>query len=318
MSVTRRQFITTGGAAAGIAVTALTATALGASSATARSRVLTTPTWMLAGAGFANLAAKSLGGDPAVCRRAFNTGRTWFITTYTGDTTIPSPVPAGYTGVAVLKFKCYQDGSTGLVDALAAGLPSWVTAVQYDAESWAQTPDLEQGAWLLNPHTQTSYAQLFCATAHSHGLKVVLTPGNDLCNNSPNPAYPQRKPQYPVTSKDAGQNYNAFIRHNMAAAAQYLQPGDIFEYQAQQLELDTEAYTTVTTKVAEQVEAANPATLFLAGLGRSKPPSDGANCADLAAAATGVADTAAGFWLNVGAYSSQVRPMICALRKLGY
>ena len=326
-AVTRRQFIRDTGAAAGIVVTA---SALSTNTAVANANVTTTATaaargaqstaltWLLAREAFDNLANPVLGGSPKVCQSAFGTGSTWFSTTYTGDNTIASPVPPGYSGVAVLKFASYQNGSTGLVDALAAGLPAWVAAVQYDAESWVSTPDIEQGSWLLNGHTQISYAQEFCATAHSRNLKVVLSPGNDLCNNSPNPAYPGRRPQYPITSKDGGMDYNAFVRHRLADAAQYLAPGDIFEYQGQQLELDAATYSTITTKVANQVKAANPGALFLAGLGRSKPPSDGATCLELTAAATGVAGVAAGYWPNVDAYSSQVRPMICCLKKLGF
>ena len=334
-AVTRRQFIRDTGAAAGIvaAASALGANAAAAATASdtatptatrtatrtaARGAQSTALTWLLAREAFDNLSNPVLGGSPKVCQSAFGTGSTWFSVTYNGDNAIASPVPAGYSGVAVLKFASYQNGSTGLVDALAAGLPSWVQAVQYDAESWSNTPDVEQGSWILNRHTLVSYAQEFCATAHSHNLKVVLSPGNDLCNDSPNPAYPGRRPQYPITSVDGGMDYNAFIRHNLAAAAQYLAPGDIFEYQGQQLELDAPTYAAITTKVANQVKAANPAALFLAGLGRSKPPSDGATCLELTAAATGVAGVAAGYWPNVDAYTSQVRPMICCLKKLGF
>ncbi|WP_194913726.1 hypothetical protein [Catenulispora rubra] len=320
-SVTRRQFIRDTGAAAGIVVTASalsTNTAGAAAAPAARGAQSTALTWLLAREAFDNLSNPVLGGSPKVCQSAFGTGSTWFSTTYNGDNTIASPVPAGYSGVAVLKFASYQNGSTGLVDAIAAGLPAWVAAVQYDAESWINTPDIEQGSWVLNRHTQISYAQEFCATAHSHNLKVVLSPGNDLCNNSPNPAYPGRRPQYPITSVDGGMDYNAFVRHRLAGAAQYLAPGDIFEYQGQQLELDATTYSAITTQVANQVKAANPGALLLAGLGRSKPPSDGATCLELTAAATGVAGVAAGYWPNVGEYSSQVKPMICCLKKLGF
>ncbi|MEZ0112243.1 hypothetical protein ABH920_006262 [Catenulispora sp. EB89] len=314
-SVSRRRFIRDTGAAAGIVVAA---SALSTNTAAARRAQSTGPTWLLAREAFDNLNNPVLDGSPKVCQSAFGSGSTWFIASYTGDNTIASPVPAGYSGVAVLKFASYQNGSTGLVDAIAAGLPSWVTAVQYDAESWADTPDVEQGSWLLNRHTLVSYAQEFCATAHSHNLKVVLSPGNDLCNDSPNPAYPGRRPQYPLKSSDGGMDYNAFVRHGLAAAAQYLAPGDIFEYQGQQLELDAPTYSAITTKVANQVKTANPNALFLAGLGRSKPPSDGATCLQLTDAATAVSGVAAGYWLNVDAYSSQVRPMICCLKKLGF
>jgi hypothetical protein len=191
--------------------------------------------------------------------------------------------------------------------------------VQYDPENWTFTPDIEQGAFLFNTTVRTSYAQLFCDTAHQHGLRVALTPANDLCNRAPNPAYPNSAPQYPIDAHDNGQAYNAFVRHNLAAAAQYLRPGDMFEYQSQQLELDPRTFHAITLRVAQEVAKANADDItFLAGLGRSIPPSDGATCAQLTAAANSVANIAAGHWLNVGAFTSQVRPMICALKSLGF
>jgi hypothetical protein len=194
-----------------------------------------------------------------------------------------------------------------------------VQAVQYDPEGWAFTPDIEQGAFLYNANVNVSYAQEFCATAHQHGLRVILTPGNDLCNREPNPAYPNSAPQYPLDNTDGGEDYNAFVRHNLASATQYLQSGDVFEYQSQQLELDTRTYHAITYKVSKEATKANSAGIaFLAGLGHSMPPGDGATCAELTAAATSVANIASGFWLNVGAYTDQVRPMICALKSLGY
>ncbi len=317
MSVDRRRFLGYGSAVAGLSAATIARGAVAQAAAVRPS--VPALSWLIAGSAFGYLSDTTLAGNPTVCRNAFGGGSTWFIADYAGTNAIPSPIPSGYSGVGLLRFTAYQNGSTGLIDALSAGLPSWVTAVQYDSESWTRTPDLEQGAWIYNTHAKMSYAQEFCAAAHSHGLKVVLAPGNDLCNNSPNPAYPGRDPQYPITAHaDQGQNYNAFVRHNLASAAQYLAPGDVFEYQAQELELDAATYQSVTTKVAAQVAAVSTGVTFLAGLGRSKLPSDGATCADLSAAATGVAGVASGFWLNVGHYTDQVRPMICTLKKLGY
>ncbi|HEY4017257.1 MAG TPA: hypothetical protein VGM75_01135 [Pseudonocardiaceae bacterium] len=254
-----------------------------------------------------------------MCQAAFNQGSTWFSVRYASGKAATTPVPAGYQGVAVLKFEAYQNGSTGLVDAIAAGLPSWVQAVHYDPEAWTFTPEIEQGAFLYNKNINISYAQEFCATAHQHGLRVVLTPANDLCNRDPNPAYPNSAPQYPLDTSDGGADYNAFVRHNLASAAQYLQSGDLFEYQSQQLELDVTAYHEVTYKVSLEVGKANSGDVtFLAGLGHSLPPGDGATCAQLTAAAKSVPNFADGYWLNVGSYTDQVRPMICALKSLGF
>lgn len=275
-------------------------------------------TWLLASDAFASLNDTTLGGSPKTCRSAFNAGTTFFSLRYADGNFATTPVPAGFTGTAVLKFEAYSNGSTGLVDAIKAGLPSWVQAVQYDPEEWTFTPQIEQGSFIFNSFTGLSYAQQFCQTAHQHGLRVVLTPANDLCNRDPNPAYPGSAPQYPLDAKDNGDDFNAYVRHNLASAAQFLQAGDVFEYQSQQLELDSRSYHAITFAVQKEVMKANPAVTFLAGLGRSIAPSDGASAGQLTTAATSVANITSGFWLNVGEFTSQVRPMIETLRNLGF
>ena len=195
-------------------------------------------TWLVPRYGtFSALTNVSLGGDPAVARSAFGQGSTWFSALYHGKGTgTGSPVPPGYTGVAVLKFAAFQNGTDGLLDAVSGGLPGWVQAVQYDPESWDFTPPIEKGAWLYNPHPGVSHAELFCRKAHELGFPVVLSPSLDLCSNKPNPAYPGAKPQYPVAPGE--RNYEAYVRHRLASAARWLRPGDVYEFQSQALETD--------------------------------------------------------------------------------
>lgn len=316
MAVNRRDFLRGSGSLVGAAIAG---SAMSRATPVVGPRTTAISTWLLANDAFANLNNTTLAGSPKVCQSAFNNGSTWFTVRYAGGHFQNTPVPAGYKGVATLKFEAYQNGSTGLVDAIKAGLPSWVQAVQYDPEEWSFTPQIEQGAFLYNANVSVSYAQEFCATAHQHGLRVALTPGNDLCNRDPNPAYPNSAPQYPLDNTDGGHDYNAYIRHNLASATQYLQSGDLFEYQSQQLELDATNYHAITYKVSKEAAKANAAGItFLAGLGRSIPPSDGATCAQLTAAANRVANIVNGYWLNVGSFTDQVRPMTCALKSLGY
>lgn len=275
-------------------------------------------TWLVPRYGaYSSLANSSLGGSPEVVANAFNQGTTWFSVRYKGaGPATANPVPAGYSGIAVLKFEAYQNGSTGLVDAIRAGLPSWVQAVQYDPRAWKHTPDIEKGAWLYNPYAQASYAQLFCRTAHECGLRVILSPGNDLCSRKPNGAYPGGQPQYPV---QRGQpNYQAYLQYNLASAARWLSPGDVYVYQAQALELSPARYRSVTAAVAQQVSAVAAGVVFLAGLGRSGQTWDGATYRKLSAAARGVTDVVAGFWPNVDANAPRVEAMIDCLLDLGY
>jgi hypothetical protein len=214
-------------------------------------------------------------------------------------------------------------------------LPSWVDAVQYDSETWLPnpappfyTPPIEQGAWLYNSYAGHSYAKDFCTLAHEpeYNLKVVLTPGNDLCNNNANDAYPNDAPQYPLKGRT---DYEAYVGYDFASASKWLNPGDIYEYQAQKLETLTDPstgkippylYQEITTEVANQIETSG--IIFLAGIGTTIPNWDEATCKQLYAAASSVTsgsnDVAAGYWPNVDSSSQQTGPMICMLKKMGY
>jgi hypothetical protein len=275
-------------------------------------------TWLVPRYGtFSALTNTRLGGDPAVARNAFGQGTTWFSVVYRGEGAgTQNPVPPGYTGVAVLKFAAFQNGTDGLLDAARDGLPRWVQAVQYDAESWNLTPPIEKGAWLCNPHPTVSYAELFCGTAHELGYRVVLTPGLDLCSNKPNPAYPDAKPQYPV--RPGERNDEAYVRHGLASAARWLSRGDVYELQSQALETDTARFRSVTATVGAQVRDVSQGVTFLAGIGRTKAHWDGASPGQLTAAARSVASLTAGYWPNVDEDAARVQTMIRFLKNLGY
>jgi hypothetical protein len=317
MNMTRRGFLGLAAAVAGTAGATGATSGPAAQAASPAARAVTR-TWLVPRYGtFSALTNTSLGGDPAVARNAFGQGTTWFSVIYHGEgTDTKSPIPPGYTGVAVLKFAAYQNGSDGLLDAIGDGLPSWVQAVQYDAEGWDFTPPIEKGAWLYNPYPGVSYAELFCRRAHELGFPVVLTPSLDLCNNKPNPAYPGAAPQYPVPAGE--RNYEADVRYGLALAARWLSPGDMYEFQSQALELDTTLYQSVTTTVAAQVHDVREGVTFLAGIGRTEANWDGATAAQLTAAARSVARVAAGFWPNVDENAARVQTMIQTLKNLGY
>jgi hypothetical protein len=307
VDMTRRGFFGLAVTAAGAAGTA------GGSEDQAAGRIWLVPRYGT----FSALTNTSLGGDPAVARNAFGQGTTWFSMIYHGEgTDTESPIPRGYTGVAVLKFAAYENGADGLLDAIGDGLPSWVQAVQYDSESWDFTPPLEKGAWLHNPYPGVSYAELFCRRAHELGFPVVLTPSLDLCNNKPNPAYPGAAPQYPVPAGE--RNYEAYVRYGLASAARWLSPGDLYEFQSQALETDTARYESVTRKVAGQVREVSEGVTFLAGIGRTEANWDGATAAQLTAAAQSVAPVAAGYWPNLDENATRVQIMIRFLKNLGY
>lgn len=235
---------------------------------------------------------------------------------------LKKPIPAGYSGIAVVKFQSYNyTDSRGVKWGLSQvidELPSWVDAVQYDSESWngplpLLTPRIEQGAWLYNPKAGRSYAKDFCDLAHRHKKKVVLTPSNDLCNSNPNPAYPNDAPQYPLNSGES--RFHAYVRYDFASASRWLDPGDIYEYQSQKLELRPSRYKQVTTEVAHQIE--KDGVIFLAGIGTSDHW-DRATGAELHTAAESVTSVASGYWPNVGSPRKERKAMITMLQKMGY
>ena len=323
MDMTRRRLLGLTAAAAGAAAAAGTTFAGAAAATRAATAAIggtrgATRAWLVPRYGtFSALTNTSLGGDPDVVKNAFGRGTTWFSVIYHGEgTDTKSPIPPGYTGVAVLKFAAYENGTDGLLDAISDGLPSWVQAVQYDSESWDQTPPIEKGAWLRNPYPGVSYAELFCRQARELGLRAVLTPGVDLCNNKPNPAYTGDAPQYPVPAGE--RNYESYLRYRLATAAQWLRPGDMYEYQSQALELDPDLYKDVTTRVHAQVREVSRDVIFLAGVGRTGNNWDRATAGQLTAAARTVDSVAAGYWPNVDENATRVQPMIQFLKNLGY
>lgn len=273
-----------------------------------------TLSWILPRSSYTSLTDTSLGGDPGVVAGTFNQGTTFFAVKYSGPQT-PNPVPDGYRGIPTLKFTAYQNGSNGLIDAIRAGLPRWARAAQYDSESWSQTPAIEQGSWLFNASTGVSYAELFCQAAHQHGLHVILSPGNDLCNNKPNSAYPGSAPQYPLASGE--KSYQAYLRYDLASAARWLWPGDVYEYMSQVIELDPGTYQSVTSTVAQRAGEVSRHVRLLAGIGRTGSTWDGATADQLTAAAQSVAGVADGFWPNVDPDATRVQTMIAFLRDLG-
>jgi hypothetical protein len=324
MAISRRRFIQAGAAAVSV-------TALG-SNTTASASAEPDFTWLLPSESFNYLNAH----HSAVCKSAFNNGTTWFSTNYIGSDSVPNPnlknpIPSGYSGIAVVKFQSYdytdENGVAWGLSQVIDKLPSWVDAVQYDAENWTGplpllTPYVEQGAWLYNSNVRRSYAKDFCDLAHSYNKKVVLTPSNDLCNNKPNPAYPKEAPQYPL--KPGERLQEAYVRYDFASASQWLHPGDVYEYQSQKLETaDDRAaklpapylYQHITTEVAKQIQGSG--VIFLAGIGTTAPW-DKATCSQLHLAAKSVTSVAKGFWPNVGNFTKEITPMACLLTKLGY
>jgi hypothetical protein len=163
-----------------------------------------TRTWLVPRYGtFSALTNTSLGGDPTVARNAFGQGSTWFSVIYHGEgTDTKSLMPPGYTGVAVRKFAACENRTDGLLDAIRDGLPAWVQAVQYDAESWDFTPPIEKGAWLHSPAPGSATPSCSAARRTSSDCRWCSPPASTcaITSRTPRTRAPRRSIRFPPAS----------------------------------------------------------------------------------------------------------------------
>jgi len=152
-----------------------------------------------------------------------------------------SPVPSGWTSIPEDRW---TSEARFAADAAAGAIPTYVKAVLYDNEDWAQTP--------LNERRQPGlFMKMFCQLAHQHGWLCATAPARDICSV----AYPDFH----------GSLSDCFITNNLAGqAAKY---ANYTELQSQVLELQgTMVYAKFVSTTAAQAKAANPAIVILGGL----------------------------------------------------
>jgi hypothetical protein len=179
---------------------------------------------------------------------------------------------AGVDAVITEDFESYAGMSAAVQDGqLVAG----AGAVLYDPEDWQYTPLCEQV-------DLPSYIGDAVHLAHSHGLKIIVTPALDLVDTL-----------YPGTPAD--EQVAKFLSSGIEQAAA---GADIVDVQAQGREHDTSSYASFVLQAAAAIHARRPGAIVVAGLS-TNPPSGGVTAGVLAAAIEAVRGHVQGFWLNV-------------------
>ncbi|HEV7207121.1 MAG TPA: glycosyltransferase family 2 protein [Mycobacteriales bacterium] len=213
---------------------------------------------------FTHAALQQVITDPAV-RQRLSSGRIFEILGASGKTTPGLPV------VPTMRFASEAE----LAVAVAAGLPSIVRAVLYDAESWSFTPTAEQ-------HDPDRYYAAAAAVAHAHGLLLIAAPGLDLVVNR--------------CGEPCGPRAAAFLRQGIAPGA--ARTADVLEIQAQSLERDAAGYAQLVDAAAAQARSAHPQVVLLAGLS-TNPPGATVTAAMLRDAIAATHATVSGYWMNI-------------------
>jgi hypothetical protein len=182
----------------------------------------------------------------------------------------------GVNAVVTADFKSYT-GPTGLAAAISSGnLPVGTKAILYDAESWSQTPAVEQ-------HNLGKYVSMAITLAHSHGYKLIATPGVDLVS------------VLDPSRAGHGQRYQAFVSDGIAKD---VAGADVVDIQAQSDERVASQYASFVKAAAAQVHATNASAVVVAGLS-SNPPIGAVTSEQLAGAISATSGIAQGYWINI-------------------
>jgi hypothetical protein len=185
------------------------------------------------------------------------------------------PTPAGWRATATERWGSYARFAA---DVAAGSVPSYVSVVHYDNESWSQTPPGEQ----LHPAV---YERKFCSLAHRNGWRCYTGPGQDLCGALTHPA---------------GETYaRCYLDLDLAGeAARY---ADVIDIQAQALEpAGARAYGNFVRRAAAQARAANPNVVVLGNLSPS-PNGTAVPARRLYSCAKAALPHASGFYTTVAA-----------------
>lgn len=186
-----------------------------------------------------------------------------------------APYP-GVNAVVTADFKSYS-GPAGLAASVSAGdLPAGTRAILYDAESWDQTPPAEQ-------HDVGKYVQMATQLAHSHGYKLIATPGVDLISLLD-----------PAKVASEGR-YQAFLSSGIL---QGVSGADIVDIQAQSDERVASQYATFVKAAVAAVHKSNPSALVVSGLS-SNPPIGAVTSQELADAMAATRSIVSGYWINI-------------------
>jgi hypothetical protein len=155
----------------------------------------------------------------------------------------------------------------------------YASAALYDLENWRFSPSIQQ-------EEPAYYQQMAAKEAQVAGLTAIESPALDLLS---------------VDGKGASPYWEQYLQDGFAAdAARY---SNVYEIQAQSLELKPSEYIEFVTEASEQARAANPHVEIIAGLSTNSA-NGSVTGAELYEDAKGVASYVNGFWLNIPGVSA--------------
>lgn len=170
-------------------------------------------------------------------------------------------------------------------------LPDQHGLAMYDPEHWSATPLKEQ-------QHPTLFMQRFAALAKRHGWQVLLTPNPNLMTVRGGDC---------VAATDESPT-EAYVRCNIAGAAAHA--ADIVETQAQGLESNPGAYSSLVRQTAAQARLANPQVRVISGLTTTQ------SAPAMYAAWNSVRDVVDGYYLSIESDPPQVGVALRFLRML--
>lgn len=175
--------------------------------------------------------------------------------------------------VQTIDFQDYSVEANDIANHRYAG------AALYDLENWRFSPLIQQE----NP---AYYQQMAAQEAQAAGVTAIESPALDLLG---------------VDGKGDEPYWKQYLQDGFAAdAARY---SNVYEIQAQSLELKPSEYIEFVTEAAEQARASNPHVEIIAGLS-TYSASGSVTGAELYQDAKGVASYVNGFWLNIPGVST--------------
>ena len=168
----------------------------------------------------------------------------------------PANLPATAANLHIIPARGYTSEEQFANAISANSIPSYVKAILYDNEHWSLTPLIEQ-------QNIVAYYQKAYTLAHSHGLLLIATPGDQKI-------IPQIAPF-----------------------------ADVVDIQAQEIQANVQTYINLVGPIAQQAKQTNPHIIVLSGLSTNPRAGDPTPQQLLAIAQATYGTVVQGWWLNI-------------------
>jgi Spherulation-specific family 4 len=205
-----------------------------------------TPNWMSNGE-YIHLLYESY---PAVADFYFDTPNAFSI----GNTNDSNPVEDGFSSTPVLRYTAYAAFQSDIANGAISSFYGWVL---YDLEDWGSSPPAQAPAQ-AEIDDPWEYMGYFTTLAHENGYQVILSPAQDLGNDTTS-----------ANPKESGEtNSEWFIRTNVAGSAAGT-GADIVELQDQNNTATLSTFDTFYFNALSQIQEASTTCQVWCGLSTS-------------------------------------------------